>query len=190
MSKMNYSGKHTVLTYSYLRHSSKSLLKIAKDNEEGSVHTSMSSLILTAFTLEASLNHIGEKLFPFWKDVEKNLSPESKLKFISHEIKVSPDFSKKPYQSFKKILQFSNTLAHGKTETVQGSWVVNVDDTLTSKIETEWQKMCTPEVAGKILDDISSIVTELYKKAGMGDYPFFSTGHGFSVGTEKQTPNP
>jgi hypothetical protein len=101
MSEIKYSGNHTVLTYSYLRNSSNCLLKKAEETEEGNVHTSLASLVMSAFSLEASLNHIGTKLFPFWKDVEKNLSPESKLNFICHELKLKPNFSKRPYQSFK-----------------------------------------------------------------------------------------
>lgn len=177
MSKIKYSGNHTVLTYSYLRNSSNCLLKKAEETEEGNVHTSLASLVMSAFSLEASLNHIGTKLFPFWKDVEKNLSPESKLNFICHELKLKPNFSKRPYQSFKRILKFRNKLAHGKTETVEGSWSANMDETPISQIETEWQKMCTPKKAKKILDDVTKIVTELHKKAGMGDLPFLSTGH-------------
>ena len=95
---------------------------------------------MSAFSLEASLNHIGTKLFPFWKDVEKKLSPESKLNFICHELKLKPNFSKRPYQSFKSILKFRNKLAHGKTKTVEGSWSANMDETPISQIETEWQK--------------------------------------------------
>ena len=182
MPKMKYSGEHTVLTYAYLRHSSKCVLEITEENEEGNVHTSMSSLILSAFSLEASLNHIGEKLFPFWKEVEKNLSPESKLDFICHDLKITPDFSKKPYQSFRKVLKFRNKLAHGKTETVKGSWSGKSNDKPISQIETEWQKMCTPKTAKKIFDDITEIVTKLHKAAGMGEYPFLSIGHGSSVG--------
>jgi hypothetical protein len=77
----------------------------------------------------------------------------------------------------KRILKFRNKLAHGKTETVEGSWSANMDETPISQIETEWQKMCTPKKAKKILDDVTKIVTELHKKAGMGDLPFLSTGH-------------
>lgn len=186
MTKMKYSGKSTVLTHSYLRHSSKCLLKKAEETEEGNVHTSLASLILSAFSLEASLNHIGTELFPFWTDVEKNLSPESKLNFICHELKLNPNFSKRPYQSFKRVLIFRNKLAHGKTETVEGFWTGKNDETPISQVETEWQKMCTPKVAKHILEDVTKIVTELHKKAGMGDYPFLFTGHDFSVGTAKK----
>ena len=96
MSKIKYSGNHTVLTYSYLRNSSNCLLKKAEETEEGNVHTSLASLVMSAFSLEASLNHIGTKLFPFWKDVESSFGfPEFKAQvakpFIDHVPAFAPD---------------------------------------------------------------------------------------------------
>jgi len=182
MAKKKYNGSHTVLTFAYLMQGARIQLERAVDEIDGSAHTSMASLILSAFSLEAALNHIGEELFDFWENVEKNLSPRSKLSFICHELKIKPDFSKEPYQSFSKVMSFRNTLAHGRTETINGGWSVEGDEKPISPLKTKWQELCTPVEAKKVQENIEKIVTEIYRGAGLGDHPFAITGHGFSIG--------
>ncbi|MDH5327684.1 MAG: hypothetical protein OEY58_19695 [Gammaproteobacteria bacterium] len=58
----------TINTYGYLMsaaHHAKGRLK----EEEGQFYQAMTTMILSAFTLEAYLNHVGEKLFPYWDDM-------------------------------------------------------------------------------------------------------------------------
>lgn len=182
MAKHNYQGSQTVITFAYLMQSAKIQLKNAEDEIEGNAHASMASLILSAFSMEAALNHIGAEIFNFWEDVEKNLSPKSKLAFICNELEKTPDFSREPYQSFSKVFKFRNDLAHGKTETINGTWSAKCDEKPLSPLKAQWEKLCNPRDARKVQENIEQIVIELYKKAELGANPFAILGHGFSIG--------
>jgi hypothetical protein len=48
-----------VITYSHMWHTSECLLKRGQEQEAYSFHQYMASLVFTAFTLEAYLNHLG-----------------------------------------------------------------------------------------------------------------------------------
>ncbi|MBU2852384.1 hypothetical protein HF929_15215 [Acidithiobacillus ferrivorans] len=41
-----------------------------EQDEKGSYYTTMSALLLTAFTFEAYLNHLGDKTIKFWEEIE------------------------------------------------------------------------------------------------------------------------
>jgi len=68
-------------------HTSKCLLETGVDNPKGSFHQFMASLVFTAFTLEAYLNHIGPKLFDDWHDLER-LRPHEKLNTVLEKLQI------------------------------------------------------------------------------------------------------
>ena len=53
-------------------------MKQAEEEETGSFFQIMSSLVFTAFALEAYLNHVGNNVFDCWDDLER-LSPFAKM---------------------------------------------------------------------------------------------------------------
>ena len=73
--KVVVSKTRTVNTYADLWHGSRILLERTHSAPKGSYWLWMASLIFTAFTLEAYLNHIGSKLFKCWDALEA-LSPQ------------------------------------------------------------------------------------------------------------------
>jgi len=57
--KVIYEGRREVRTFVDLNHSSQVLILKTKEEPKGSYHTTMAALLLTAFTFEAYLNHLG-----------------------------------------------------------------------------------------------------------------------------------
>jgi hypothetical protein len=58
-----------VHTYAEIRHAAQCLLQMGRSQPEGNYFQFMSSLVFSAFTLEAYLNHIGNKLFDCWEKI-------------------------------------------------------------------------------------------------------------------------
>jgi hypothetical protein len=171
--KVKYAGKKTVLTYEYLQIGARYLLELAEKTSEGNLYTSMMSLVGTAFFLEAYLNHLGATLLPYWGGVERSLSPHAKLALLCHYLNIEPDFGKCPYQSFRKVFDFRNLMAHGKTETVRGEWRSSLGHAhAMSMLETKWEKMCSPKEARQCYEDGKKIVEQLHAKAGLRGKPF------------------
>ncbi|MBA7684089.1 hypothetical protein ES703_92479 [subsurface metagenome] len=134
----------------------------------------MSSIILSAFCIEAYLNHIGSKLLPYWdEEIKRDLSIQNKLKIICHHLNLAPDYSRSPFQSFRHIIKYRNLLAHAITEKVsdQGIQIVN-DGERMRQPETWWEKHSNLKAAKRWLADTESMITEIHKAAGEGDIPF------------------
>jgi hypothetical protein len=88
--KVTVTKDREVITYAELWHTSRCLLKKGQDEKEGSFHQFMASLVFTAFTLEAYLNHIGPKVFNCWAAIER-LGPKEKLDIITEKIGLTID---------------------------------------------------------------------------------------------------
>ncbi len=140
----------------------------------------MMSLVATAFFLEAYLNHLGSKRLPYWSLVERSLSPREKLSLLCHDLGINPDFGKRPYQSFKKVVDFRNLMAHGKTETIDGSF--GRGNALLA-LQTKWERLCRPGKARQMYEDGKKIVEELHNKAGLRGKPFGTMAEGSAAGT-------
>jgi len=175
--KARVSKERQVNAYVEMRHASHVILEKAEEDLEGSFYQIMASLIFTAFTMEAYLNHIGQHTFKCWDDLEGRLSPKSKLNLITEKLQILTDYGKRPWQTFSDLFRFRNSVAHGKSELLKSDNQIRlVDDTLDKHmhefLETEWEKYCTAENAKQALEDVETIIKAVHKAAGMGDLPF------------------
>mgnify|MGYP001568389858 CR=1 FL=1 len=174
--KVKIEKEREVKTYAELWHTSYCLLKKGEDDTRGSIHQFMASIVFTAFTLEAYLNHIGPKIFSCWDDLER-LSPKEKLNVISDRLKVKIDYGVRPWQVMKDLFGFRNDIAHGKSIKIKANVILpleqNSDDTLYGFEKTKWEKYRTKKNAIKAREDVESIINILYKTSGIkSDYPF------------------
>ena len=78
----------------------------------------MASLIVAAFKLEAYLNHIGQRIFKCWDDLER-LSPQEKLNVIAQKLGVQKDDIKRPFQTVSQLFHIRNEVAHDKSVSLQ-----------------------------------------------------------------------
>src|SRR5215469_10175951 len=78
----------TVHMYAKLWHASACVLEAGCGEPRGSSWQFLCSLILTAFSFEAYLNHAGESLVACWQDVER-LPPWGKFNLLCEILKVN-----------------------------------------------------------------------------------------------------
>lgn len=180
--KAKISKERQVNTYAEMWHASNVMLGKATENPEGSFYQLMASLIFTAFTLEAYLNHIGQSIFKCWDDLEQ-LPPKRKLNLITEKLRIEKDDSKRPFQTVARLFKFRNDVAHGKTVRLQSQKqikVVDLDRTLNQRLgehlETPWQKYCSLRNAERAREDVKIIIQKLHKASGVADHILFSFG--------------
>lgn len=171
-----------VKTYTELWVTSRFLLKRGQENPRGSHHQFMGSLVITAFTLEAYLNHIGPKVFQCWGDLER-LSPKQKLNIIAERLVVNVNYGQRPWQVMKDLFGFRNDIAHGKSDTLNSKKDVPLPKYSEGRpgefLQTKWEKYCNNENAIKAMEDVEKIVHTFYEAGKLyraeefeGDYPF------------------
>ncbi len=169
-----YEGEREVKTFVDLFHGSKVLIDKSKSVKEGSYFTTMGSLLLTAFTFEAFLNHLGHKKIKFWNKIDR-ISINSKYTVLCEEFELELDHSERPYQTIKQLFRFRNSIAHGRSEILKvNKRVSSKDDPWQHAPKTDWEEFCTESNAEKAREDIEIIIKELNEAAGLGDYPFIS----------------
>jgi hypothetical protein len=182
--KILVTKERNVTTYAEMWHTSHCLLKKGQEELRMSVHQFRASLVFSAFTLEAYLNHIGAKIFSCWEDLER-LSPKNKLNVIAERLNVEIDYGKPPWQIMKNLFDFRNDIAHGKSVKVKSEIILPLEnhseDDVSELFErTRWEKYCTEKNAVRAREDVESIVKIMHKAAGFeADFPFVS---GFQIG--------
>jgi hypothetical protein len=159
--KAKISKKRNVHTYAESWHGSGILLERGQAEIKGSKWLWMGSLILTAFSFEAYLNHVGPKLFACW-DALEILSPEGKLDIICESLGVVFLKDERPRQTVHDLIKFRNNLAHGKTVSIEENTVRDVDKYLDEFIGKRplaiWEKYCTEKKALRARKDIEQIM--------------------------------
>ena len=138
----------------------------------------MASLVFTAFTLEAYLNHIGPKVLKSWAKPER-FGPRKKLKEIAKQLQIVPNYDERPWQVMNQLFGFRNDIAHGKSEVVKDGSNVPIhefsDDRFGDIVQTDWEKYCTEKNARRAREDVAKIVHALNEAGGFEhDYPFIS----------------
>ncbi|MDH3997767.1 MAG: hypothetical protein OET90_02905 [Desulfuromonadales bacterium] len=176
--------ERTVRTYTEMWHTSDCLLSLGQENPEGSYHQFMGSLVFTAFTLEAYLNHAGEKLFQCWSDLER-LGPKEKLNVIAEHIGLEVNYGGRPWQVIKDLFGFRNDIAHGKTVEINKTEKVPLHKHTEEEgplfTPTRWEKYCCEQNAVRAREDVEKIVHLIHEASGIQDeHPF---DHGMQVWT-------
>jgi len=183
--KLQVSRERSVYTYGYLHSAAQWALEQAEGTKEGQFFNCMSSIILSAFCIEAYLNHIGSELLPYWdEDVKRGLSIQNKLKIICHHLNMAPDYSHPPFKSFRHIVKYRNLLAHAITEKLsdKGTQIVSDGERIRDP-ETWWEKQTNLQTAKRWLADTESMITKIHEVARKGDIPFGILATGSYWGT-------
>lgn len=181
-SKMLITKEREVKTYVEMWHTSKCLLEKGINQPEGNIHQFMASIVFTAFTFEAYLNHIGPNVFNCWQDLER-LKPREKLNIIAEKLMLNINYGIRPWQIMTQLFAFRNRIAHGKSEIVKSqeivSYDVQSDNKLGTMAPTKWEEYCTQENAIRSREDVQSMVETIHEAGCFEDnYPFL---HGFQL---------
>ena len=182
--KAEVSKERQVNTYAEMRHASRVILDKAKKDPEGAFYQWMASLVFTAFMLEAFLNHIGQRVFKCWSDLERGLSPSEKLNLIVEKLGIEKDDGKRPFLTVSGLFKCRNSVAHGKTVYLKPEKQVIVvhlsrafdDEHSRERLETPWEEYCSLENAERALEDAESICRTIHEASGITNDILFSFG--------------
>ena len=186
--------KRTVHTYTELWHASGCVLESGLKEPKGSSWQFPSSIMLSAFAFEAYLNRMGQQNFTSWDGLDR-LRTLDKFEFLREMFKARfPDKKgDRPLQTIKRVFDFRNTIAHGKTDILQPrpeSRDIDkyLDENLGESPVTEWEKLIKNSNFAKLVrTDVKGVLTELHRVRPEPKEPLFSFGIGsHSAGIERE----
>ena len=154
-------GSATWYAYANLFCGAKSLFKSATKHPEGSGHCRVAAVVLSAFAIEALLNHVGEEKLSFWGIVERRLTWREKLELLAQHLGISLPWGERPLQTITKVFKFRNSLAHGRTETVETTYEHNTPDeweAITPKLMKEFS---SDSAVATVLEDAERLISML-----------------------------
>jgi hypothetical protein len=180
VNSIHVTKERQLITYSDFWNSSRVLLENGQRNKLGSYYQFLASLVFSAFTFEAFLNHIGEYLFTSWPELERKLSHRAKLALISEKLDLNIDYGKLPWQIIPKLFGFRDKVAHGKNEMLRLEKIVPHDDRYEELMHefmfAEWQKFATEQNAVDVRKQLEVIMTDIYRKTNIPDEFLFDNG--------------
>ena len=171
-------GKNTTITFAYMHTGAKFMLKIAEESEEGRLYTLVASLIFSAFTLEAYLNHLGKLRNKEWEKIERKHSKIEKYKLLAEAAEIKYNFSVHPYSTLKELFSFRDRMAHGRTTEEVISTCIDMHEKHLPQIhaKNDWQVFATLETARQSIKDVERLIKELHSMSGYSDNPFNKLG--------------
>ena len=177
-------------TYSELWHASECMLKYGIENPQGSSWKFLSSIVLTAFSFEAYLNHVGVRAIKSWSQLER-LPPWSKFELLCETLNVnfSTDKSKRPLQTIQQLLSFRNTIAHGSTEKLEPKPEIrDVNDQLDHYIGerplAHWESLIqTKDFAERTRVDTEEVLEQIHEARKDDKEHLFTFGMGIHGAT-------
>jgi len=171
-------SQHRALnTYALLGNASWHALQDGRERVKGSFFEWMTAGVFAAFSLEAYLNHLGERRIRHWGRIERGLSVSEKLDLLLADLGQAPDLSRRPFQTVSELVKFRNELAHGKTQ--------RLSETSTRKLFsgqsipeplTWWERQCTERGATRFHEDVRAVIEQLHAWAGLDALGLFSPG--------------
>lgn len=179
MNKVRVTGKKDMVTFAYMRLGAKHMLKLAEESQKGQLYLLVASLIFSAFTLEAYLNHLGKLRNKEWDEIERKYPKLDKYKLFSAAANVRVDFGVRPYRTLIELFNFRDHMAHGKTIREQPFAIdVNANEDYLPQIlvENDWQAAVTLEMARHAIADVEVLIKELHSSSGFSDNPFNKLG--------------
>lgn len=178
MNKARVAGRKTTNTFAYMRLGAKHMIKLAEDSQEGQLYSLVASLIFSAFTLEAYLNHLGKLRNREWDNIERKYKIFDKYKLLSKCANLKVDFNVRPYSTLIRLVEFRDSIAHGKTTIERVAIDINTDEDRLPQIITknDWQAFATLERAKQAREDVEVVIKELHSSSGYSGNPFNDLG--------------
>jgi hypothetical protein len=172
------SRERLLVTYAEHWHSSRTFLKLGIENRKGSYHQFLGSIVFTAFSLEAFLNHVGESLFESWPELEM-LTPKGKVDLITEKLGIKVDYGSMPWQIIPEIIGVRNKIAHGKNELLKDERILTVDtydEKMGEILRAHWQSYATQPKAEKAREEVEKLCKAIWAKTEFKDHELFEIG--------------
>ena len=159
-----------------------------QENPIGSSWQFLSGLMLTAFSFEAYLNHVGPESILCWEELEK-LSPMAKLKVLCERLAIPmPAAGKRPLDTVQKLFDFRNAIAHGRTAEVKCKPAVrhqnNYEEELNARALSAWERDIQDDKFLLRAREDAEAVMRLLQASRLGATDnLFTSGAGWSAAT-------
>lgn len=141
------------------------MLHMAEEQEKGRFFYLISSLMLSAFTIESYLNYIGEKHIVSWKEIEKEGTID-KIKKIGVISMLDMDWGQRPYQTIKSIFKFRNELAHARPKIFQIKTSIQEDSFDGFDVKDFWEEYPTIEHVRNAKSDVLKVMEAIGRALG------------------------
>lgn len=181
-------------TYAELWHASDCVLSAGIDNPKGAAWQFLSSAVLTAFAFEAYLNHVGAVTFSCWEQLNR-LSPWAKLDLLSEKLGVSfaEGAGARPLQTIAKLLNFRNTMAHGRSAEIEAKPITRTTENYQSayheELLTDWEHLVQTEAFAKLArEDARTVLQKLHEARHDEKEHLFTFGTGLYGATLVEEP--
>ncbi len=168
--KLIVSRQRPVHSYAELWHASHYVLEVGLRELRGSSWQFLSSTVLTAFTFEAYLNHIGPSTVLDWPAKER-FAMWSKFKLLRKELGVAFPRGKsvRPLKTIAELFAFRDALAHGKSLVLRlekrqshADFEKENSDLVGSRLRTDWEsRIRTSEFAERAREDVEAVIRAL-----------------------------
>ena len=171
------SGEAKYIAFADLLHGAGSLLLTAAAAPEGSAYCRWSSVIFSAFAVEAALNHIGQNALPNWD--KPRMSVWKKLESLEKYFGFKADRTVPPFNAIEELFRARDLPAHGKTttETIEGEFDEHWD-----ALDPEWRRrFSAPAYAQGVYDDTRAMIRSLLDNCGLQDTTLEMTGEAFLI---------
>jgi hypothetical protein len=183
-SKVVVTKSRDVHTYSELWHASDCVLSAGIENPKGSTWQFLSSAVLTAFAFEAYLNHVGPTLFAHWPDLDR-LSPLAKFHLICDKLGTGTSLTagERPLQTVAKLLDFRNTMAHGRSQQLEAKPIIRTVDNYQAaygeQLLSDWEKLIVDsEFASRAREDVKAVLEVIHEARPAPKEGLFTFGLG------------
>jgi hypothetical protein len=187
--KVVITKERTIHTYAELWYAADCVLRAGQKNAEGSAWQFLSSLVLTAFSLEAYLNHVGAKTFECWEEVAK-LPPLGKLDLLAETlgVKFKGGNGARPLQTLSRLFSFRNAIAHGRTSEVKYKSVTRDVDNYQAEYHApllaDWEQLIrSDEFACRAREDVEAVMRIIQSGRKGSTDNLFTTGVGSAGAT-------
>ncbi|MEX0957691.1 MAG: hypothetical protein WDZ63_00235 [Burkholderiales bacterium] len=180
MEHVRISKQRQLITYSDFWNASRFLFEQGQTAQRGSYYQFLASLIFSAFTYEAFLNHVGEHLLECWPEVERKLSPRAKLSLIAERLNIKVDYGRLPWQIIPGLLGFRDKIAHGKNEMIRLEKTIPMDskyeEVMHEFLFADWQNFAIEKNVVRIRQHLEDVLTTVHRAANIKDDFLFRHG--------------
>lgn len=175
--------------YVDLIHASRCVLEAGGADPKGSSWQFLSSIVLTAFAVEAYLNHRGQELWDLgrlkvatWEKFVW-MGPRDKLKHLMKVLDVSfpGHWDAAPLKTLNTLLINRDALAHGKTQRSMAAPIrqtidpAQVDEILRIDQRVEWRQLTqNGDFAVAALGDVERVMAALHAAEPSNCYPLLA----------------
>jgi hypothetical protein len=145
----------------------------AEKSVEGRFYNCLITMVFCAFSLEAYLNHLGERYISNWESLERNLNYSQKLTLIAKTTRIKIDMLEKPFCFMNSIFDYRKVIVHGKTSQLTKEQIIN-PNTIPEMPLAFWEKMTTLQKARDFRKHTEDIIKSLSKIIEDDDFPLGS----------------